>query len=81
MADRFEPKQTKFKPRRSRLDDLPVYYTIPEAAKLLRRKTESARRWLTHAGLVVQRGGRPCVPTAHLLAEFPEITQRLLLDD
>jgi hypothetical protein len=78
---RFEQKDTKYKPRRRGLDALPVYYTIPEAAKLLKRSTESARRWLTHAGLVIHRGGRPCVATAQLLAEFPEVTQRLLLDD
>jgi hypothetical protein len=80
-APKFEPKPTRYKPRRRSLDELPVYYTIPEAAQLLRRSTESARRWLLRAGLVIKRGGRPCVATAHLIAEFPEVMQRLLLED
>jgi hypothetical protein len=74
---RFEPKARGFKPKGRGLNDLPLYYTIPEAARLMRREVESARKWLKRAGLVIHRGGRPCVSTAHLLAEFPEVRQRM----
>jgi|1185.fasta_scaffold05085_4 hypothetical protein len=59
---------------------VPTYLTIPEAAQAFGRTVRSTRKWLSRAGLVVMRGGRPCVSPERLRAEFPEAYNRMLLD-
>jgi hypothetical protein len=77
----FKPKREPFRPKARGLVDAPVYLTIPECAELMKRKTKYVWQWLDRCKLIDRRGGRPVVITDRLLAEFPELKQRLLLRD
>lgn len=58
-----------------------TYLSVPDVAQLFGWTTEATRKWLTKAGLLVRRGGRPVTTPERLHAEFPEAFQRLATRD
>jgi hypothetical protein len=58
-----------------------TYLSVPDVARLLGWTTRATRKWLTKAGVLMRRGGRPVTTPERLHAEFPEVFQRLAASD
>jgi hypothetical protein len=62
---------------------LPVYFTVPEVARLLGRgwSTRRTRDWLQRAGVLEDRHGTLVTTAERLAASFPEVYRRLVMSD
>lgn len=54
-----------------------VYFETSEIAAALGKSTEATRKWLSRHGISRKRGGRWVVTAGRLLAELPEVFQKL----